>query len=61
MKMALKTFEAKIWEKAEHWYFEATVVAEDEVLAWRMFLKDYPPRSYTVSRMHQIPTRYGSY
>ena len=42
-------FEARIWEKAEHWYFYATVEAKDETEACKRFVKDYNRREYSIS------------
>jgi hypothetical protein len=44
-----KTFEARIWEKAEHWYFYATVEASDESQARKLLAKEYPRRSYSIT------------
>ena len=45
----LKTFEARIWEKAEHWYFYAKTEAKDERDAYVQFKKEWPAREYSVS------------
>jgi hypothetical protein len=46
---ALRTFEARIWEKAEHWYFYATIEATDETEARKQLAKEYPRRSYSIT------------
>jgi hypothetical protein len=46
---ATRKFEARIYERAEHWYFYATVEAKDETEARKLFAKDYPRREYNVS------------
>jgi hypothetical protein len=45
---AMQNFEARIWEKAEHWTFDVTLEATDEVAARAQLKKDYPARSYSV-------------
>ena len=47
----LRKFEARIWERAEHWYFYATVEATDETDARKQFKKDYPARDYSISEI----------
>lgn len=47
-KATTKTFEAVIWEKAEHWTFISTVKAIDEADAYKRLAKEFPKRSYTV-------------
>ena len=42
------TFEARIWEKAEHWYFDVVVTATDETAARKQLAKDYPRRDYSI-------------
>jgi hypothetical protein len=41
-------FEARIWEKAEHWTFDVTIQATDEASARLQLKKDYPARSYSI-------------
>jgi hypothetical protein len=43
-----RTFEATIWEKAEHWTFEVTIRAENEKEAMAQLLRDFPRRDYTI-------------
>lgn len=47
-------FEVTVWEKAEHWYFHATIEAKDERDAWRVAAKEYPKRSYSVREVREI-------
>ena len=44
----MQKFEARIWEKAEHWYFYATVEAKNEIEARKLLIKDYNRKKYTV-------------
>ena len=46
-----RKFEARIWEKAEHWYFYATVEAKDETEARKLLVKEYPRREYSISEV----------
>jgi hypothetical protein len=46
--MTKRTYRAVIWEKAEHWTFEATEQAADEAAAWAFFRKAWPARHYVV-------------
>jgi hypothetical protein len=50
----LKTYDVRIWEKAEHWHFDITVKATDIVSARNALLKDYPRRDYAITdiRLH---------
>lgn len=41
-------FEARIYEKAEHWNFDTTVEAKDEADARKKLLRDYPRSEYTI-------------
>lgn len=41
-------FEARIYEKAEHWTFDTTVDAKDEADARRLLSKEYPKSEYTI-------------
>jgi len=43
-----KTFEATIWEKAEHWEFYTTIRADTREEAAAQLLRDFPRRSYTI-------------
>jgi len=43
-----KVFRATIWEKAEHWTFEAKVAARDEISARKALAKEYPKRGYSI-------------
>lgn len=52
--MTLQTYEAVIWEKAEHWTFDTTIKASSEQEAWRLLAKDYPKRSYSVRSVHPV-------
>jgi hypothetical protein len=47
-----KTFEARIWEKAEHWTFDITIRAEDEKEARTQLLRAFPRRSYTIQSIY---------
>lgn len=44
----MQRYEARIWEKAEHWYFYVTIEAASVALARTALIKDYPKRSYTI-------------
>jgi len=48
------TFEATIWEKAEHWTFEITVQAKDETEARKRIKAEYPASKYSVRRIQRI-------
>lgn len=50
-------FEARIWERAEHWYFDVTIAAQNETLAWSMLRKDYPKRDYAIRSVRRICSR----
>lgn len=50
----MKTFEARIWEKAEHWYFDTKIEAADEEAAWVQIKKEYPKRSYNIRELRQV-------
>lgn len=45
----MNTFEVRVWEKAEHWYFYAKVEAKDEADAWKVARKEYPKREYSIT------------
>ena len=47
------TYEAMIYEKAEHWTFDVTVKAESDADAWKLLAKDYPKRSYAIRDVRQ--------
>ncbi len=47
----LKSYEVKVWEKAEHWYFYVTVQAVDEAAAWKQARKDWSKREYTIQEV----------
>lgn len=44
----LQKFEARIYEKAEHWNFDTTIDAKDEADARRILNKEYPKSAYTI-------------
>ncbi len=46
-------FEARIYEKAEHWSFDTTVDAKSEEEARKILLRDYPKSSYTIQSIHR--------
>jgi hypothetical protein len=48
-----KTFEARIWEKAEHWTFDVTIRAGSEKEAREQLLRDFPRRSYTIQSIYR--------
>jgi hypothetical protein len=50
----MKYFDVRIWEKAEHWYFDTTIEAKDERDAWKVALKEYPKREYNVREVREI-------
>jgi hypothetical protein len=50
----MKTFEIRVWEKAEHWYFDTQIEASDEAAAWRQARKEWPKREYSVRDVRQI-------
>jgi hypothetical protein len=43
-----------IWEKAEHWTFDTTIKATSEQEARNLLAKDYPKRSYPISRVQRV-------
>ena len=53
----LQTYEAVIWEKAEHWTFDTTIKASSEQEAWKLLAKDYPKRSYSVRSLQPVWAR----
>lgn len=44
-------FEARVYEKAEHWTFDTTVDAKDEAEARKLLTKDYPKSAYTIQEI----------
>lgn len=48
-----KSFEAVIYEKAEHWTFDVALKAETDADAWKQLAKDYPKRSYAIREVRQ--------
>jgi hypothetical protein len=50
----MATFEARIWEKAEHWYFDVKIDAANETAARVQLLKDYPRRSYVIREVRSV-------
>jgi hypothetical protein len=48
------TFEARIWEKAEHWSFDVKIEAINEDAAWQQVRKDYPHRSYSIRDLREV-------
>jgi hypothetical protein len=36
----MRKFEARIWEKAEHWFFDTIVEAKDDQEARKLLLKN---------------------
>lgn len=48
-----KHFEARIWEKAEHWTFDTTIDAKDEVEARNLLKKDYPAKDYSIRDLRE--------
>jgi len=44
----MKTYDVRVWEKAEHWHFDISVKATDIVAARKALLKDYPKRDYAI-------------
>lgn len=49
----LITYEARIWEKKEHWHFDATVEAASEKEAFDLFRKEYPARTHKVGQIYR--------
>jgi hypothetical protein len=49
----MKTFEVRIWEKAEHWSFDINIEATDEKAALIQLRKDYSPRSYRIQDIRE--------
>jgi len=43
-----RTYEAEIWERAEHWSFFVTIRAESEEEAHDQLLRDFPRRDYRI-------------
>jgi len=50
----MKTFEARIWEKAEHWTFDTQIEAKDESDARAKLAREYPRRSYSIREIRQV-------
>lgn len=48
------TFTITVWEKAEHWVFEATIEAESLDAAWKAARRDFPKREYSIRDVRQI-------
>lgn len=42
-------YEVRLWEKAEHWYFDVVVEAENETEARAKIRRDYPAKEYQVA------------
>jgi len=49
----MKRYDVRIWEKAEHWYFDVTIAAPNLVAARQELMRDYPPRSYTITDIRE--------
>ncbi len=47
-------FEARVYEKAEHWHFDTTIEAKDETDAYRILKKEYPQKEYTIQSVRAI-------
>lgn len=47
------TFEARIYEKAEHWEFDTRVDAVSEEEARKILNKDYPKSQYIIRSIHR--------
>lgn len=43
-----RMWEARIYEKAEHWSFDVNIKAKDEAEAYKLLGKDYPKKEYTI-------------
>ena len=50
----MNTYEARIWEKAEHWYFYAKIEAKDERDAYIRLRKEWPAKEYSISQVRSI-------
>ena len=50
----MKYFDGRIWERAEHWYFDTTIEAKDDRDAWRVAVKEYPKREYRVVEIREV-------
>jgi hypothetical protein len=50
----MKHFDIRVYEKAEHWYFDTTIDAKDECDAWKVAKKDYPRREYRIVELRKI-------
>jgi hypothetical protein len=46
MTKTLKTFEVRIWDKAERWSFDTTIEAKDEFTAVAKARKEYPNKGF---------------
>jgi hypothetical protein len=53
MTATLKTYEVRLWEKAEHWFFDTSVKATDIVAARAALLKDYPRKDYSINDIRE--------
>lgn len=47
-------FEARIYEKAEHWTFDTTVQAKDENDAYKVLRKEYPKSEYSIQSVRAV-------
>jgi hypothetical protein len=50
----MKYFDIRVYEKAEHWYFDTTIDARDERDAWKVAQKEYPRREYRILELREI-------
>lgn len=41
-------FEAVIWDKTEHWTFTVQVTASSEAEAYKILLRDFPRKHYSI-------------
>lgn len=48
----MKTYEARIFERAEHWHFDTTVAAESIEAARTKLRKQYPAKEYSVGTVY---------
>lgn len=50
----METFEVRLWDREEHWFFDVTVEADDTAGAYRILKRDYPPSRYKVAECRKV-------
>jgi hypothetical protein len=51
--MPIYNFYARIWEKAEHWYFDIELTAPNRHTAWADVTKSFPKKDYRIAELSQ--------